>query len=389
MVRTTVTDPASTAIDTTRPTPAVGESVDRLAKFRPQPKRKKLIIAGITAVAVGIVGTAVVIEVNRLGSFKRATSSVTSMIKPSIPAAPPPTAPSPLTGLPVDPGAAKQPIVGIMIENLDPDARPQSGLSDAGVVYDALAEGGITRFLALFQEPVPSSIGPIRSLRPYYLDWGLEFDAPVIHAGGSQPALAAIGPRGLKNVEALVLGSPYFTRTSDRLAPHNLYTSTNGVSTVLAKLKFDRQPTFNVWPRKADSAEATPSHPTIDIDFGSASYNVKYTFDSTSNSYARELAGKPHVDRNSGQQIMVKNVVVEFVPTSYSTQEDGKPETNIALIGSGQALVFEDGGKTDATWKKTSDTSQTQLIDGNGQPIQFNRGNSWIEVVPSGNIVTD
>lgn len=299
----------------------------------------------------------------------------------------PVTKADPLTGLPVDPATADQPVVGVMIENLAPDARPQSGLGQAGMVYEALAEGGITRFLALFQAPLPAQIGPVRSLRPYYLDWGLEHSVPVAHAGGSQPALAQIQPLGLKDINALAYDGSYFYRSTDRLAPHNLYITGDKLLALDNKLGFASTPTFAPLPRKADQPEATPSHPVIDINFSFSDYNVEYKYEASANDYLRFMGGAAHIDRNTGKQITVKNVVVQFVPTSYSTQPDGKPETDMKLIGSGKALFFMDGGVTVGTWSKASDGSQTTFADGSGQPMAFNAGNTWISVVPTVNTV--
>jgi len=295
----------------------------------------------------------------------------------------------PLTGLPVSTtAAAQQPVIGVMIENLYPNARPQSGLGQAGVDYEALAEGGITRFLAIFQEPLPATIGPVRSLRPYFLDWGLEYNIPVAHAGGSQPALEAIPSSGLKDINALVYDGSYFYRTTDRVAPHNLYTNAQDLAALDSKLGYATAPTFTPLPRKVDKAVSPAPHPTIKINFSSSPYAVEYDFDAATDSYNRFLGGVPHIDRNTNLQIQVKNIVVEYVPTSYSTQADGDPETIMQLVGSGQALVFNDGTVTTGTWNKTSASAPTKLLDATGKPITFDRGNTWYEILPVGNSVT-
>jgi hypothetical protein len=301
----------------------------------------------------------------------------------------PVTVADPLTGLPVSASQAAQPIIGVMIENLDPDARPQSGLSAAGVVYEALAEGGITRFLAIMQEPLPPSIGPVRSLRPYYLDWGLEYGIPVAHAGGSQPALANVATTHVEDINALLYDGSYFFRTTDRVAPHNLYTNDTLLPQLATKLGFSSAPSFTPRTRKADQPpKGVVPHPTIDIAFSYSDYAVEYRYDAPSNSYARWMAGTPHIDRNTGKQIMVKNVVLEYIPTSYSTQPDGKPETDIADVGSGKAVVFTDGNATVGTWTKTSQSAQTSLTDATGKTIKLNTGNTWFEIVPTINTVT-
>jgi hypothetical protein len=321
--------------------------------------------------------------------YKLASSKHVPAVVAKITSTPTPT-PTPtiiydsLTGLPVaSTAAAADPVVGVMIENLFPNARPQSGLGQAGVVYEALAEGGITRFLAIFQEPLPVSLGPVRSLRPYYLDWGLEYGIPIAHAGGSQPALAEVPELGLKDINALVYDGSYFFRTTDRAAPHNLYTNSTLLPQLVTKLGFATAPTFQALPRKSDAPQATPSNPVININFSSSEYAVQYNYVAASDKYLRDMGGVAHIDRNTGQQISVKNIVVEFVPTTYSTQDDGKPETDMNLIGQGRTLVFEDGGVITGTWNKSSAAAQTQLLDTTGKPIQFNRGNTWYEVVPT------
>jgi len=364
------------------------EVIDETAKATP-PKRRWYRRIGWwwLAIALAVIALGGAATWYVLAQTKPVAVSVSHGPKPLPPK--PVTVPAPLTGLPVSPDAAAKPIVAVMIENLYPDARPQSGLSEAGVVYEALAEGGITRFMALFQEPLPKSIGPVRSLRPYYLDWALEYGIPVAHAGGSQPALANVSSSRVQDINALIYDGSYFLRSSDRYAPHNLYTN----DTLLAKLDhvlgFDKAPSFTPRVRKADAAAGgVPPHPTININFSFSNYAVEYRFDAPSDSYARFMGGVAHIDRNSGKQIMVKNVVVEYVPTSYSTQPDGKPETDLADIGTGKALVFTDGTGTVATWTKASQAAPTQLTDASGQPIALNAGNTWFSIVPTINTVT-
>lgn len=130
---------------------------------------------------------------------------------------------SPLTGRQVDSEAAtKQAVTGIMIEN-SPDARPQSGIKQAGIVYEAVAEGGITRFLALYQEAKPGLIGPVRSVRMYYVDWVAPYNASVAHIGGSAAALAEVRNGSYRDIDQF-FNAPYYWRATDRYAPHNVYT---------------------------------------------------------------------------------------------------------------------------------------------------------------------
>ena len=320
-----------------------------------------------------------------LGQKKATTVDVHKAVLPPKPK----TVENPLTGAQVSAADAAMPAVGIMIENLDPNARPQSGLGQAGIVYEALAEGGITRFLAIFQQPYPTTIGPVRSLRPYYLDWDQEYQTPIAHAGGSMPALAALPLSGAEDINALLYDGSYFYRAADRAAPHNFYTNNILLPQLQLKLGFNKPLSVQGRPRKTDQpASGVVAHPTININFSYSDYAVEYKYDGPSDSYARWMAGTTHVDRNTNKQIMVKNVIVEYIPVSYSTQGNGDPQTNYADIGSGKALVFMDGNVTTATWTKTSATSQTQIADASGNPIKLNVGNTWFEMVPTTNQVT-
>lgn len=299
--------------------------------------------------------------------------------KKSVPA----TTPSPLTGLPVSAEVASAPIVAVVIEN-HPDARPQSGLQDAGVVYEALAEGGITRFEAFFLDTIPANIGPVRSLRTYFLDWGLEFKSPVVHAGGNADAMDMITPTGMKDINALY-GDPskYFTRSNDRVAPHNLYISGENLNKALVAYKFNQPATFTPSPRtKKDVPVNPPPHPVIHIDYSYTGYQVDYNFDTGCDCYNRNMAGAPHVDRNSGKQIQVKNVVVQYMPTSYGKTRQGEDTVIMGTPGSGKAIVFRDGTAIEGTWKKDSHNSRTQLLDAEGKDIPLNKGNTWYSIVP-------
>ncbi len=136
----------------------------------------------------------------------------------------PKTVPSPLTGIEVLEEEASSQIVGLMIEN-SPEARPQSGLHDAGAVYETIAEGGITRFLALYQEKLPALAGPVRSLRPYYLSWALGYDAVIGHVGGSPEALAKVKTTQAKDMDEFSSSGTFYRATDRFCAAQCLYHS--------------------------------------------------------------------------------------------------------------------------------------------------------------------
>jgi Protein of unknown function (DUF3048) N-terminal domain/Protein of unknown function (DUF3048) C-terminal domain len=297
----------------------------------------------------------------------------------------PTTKASPLTGVQLAPATADRPVAAVVIEN-HTDARPQSGLGDAGVVYEALAEGGITRYLAFFLENRPATLGPVRSLRTYFVDWAREYNAPVAHAGGNADALDLIAPTGMRDMNQFTYGASFW-RSTDRYAPHNLYTSSDLLDALERKLGYANPATFTPTPRKSD-VTAAPTHPTIKIPYSYASYQVEYHFDAACDCYARFLGGAPHIDRNSGHQINVKNVVVLYTNTSYGYTRIGEQTVVMGTVGSGKALVFLDGQATVATWSKPSRAARTVVSDSSGKEIPLNVGNTWYSVVPVGKVVT-
>lgn len=287
----------------------------------------------------------------------------------------PTTAASKLTGAIVSIPESELPVTAIMVEN-SPDARPQSGLKDAGVVYEAVAEGGITRFLTLFQEAQPDYIGPIRSVRPYYLDWLVPFDAPVAHVGGSAEALAQIRAENIKDLD-YGTNSNYYQRISSRYAPHNVYTG-RAQLLELQKSKGWATSSFTGWVRKEDKPSATPNAKTIDFNISGFLYNPHYDYDAMSNSYKRSQAGKPHIDEKSGLQINPKVVIAIVIPKGI--HPDGV-HTVYGTAGSGKAYFFQDGTVTEGIWEKKDRKSEMRFGDVNGSPLAINKGNTWISAV--------
>jgi hypothetical protein len=286
---------------------------------------------------------------------------------------------SPLTGAEVaDEALTKRHVTAIMIEN-SPDARPQSGLKDAGVVYEAIAEGGITRFLALYQEGRPGLIGPVRSVRPYYVEWGAAYDAAVAHIGGSARALQMIRSGGYGLDIDQFFNSGAYWRASDRRAPHNVYTNFDQLDALVAS-KGKGSSTFTPIARKDEAKSKAPNATRINLPISSAWYNIDYVYDAASNSYTRHVGGEAHLDRESGQ--ITPKVVVAIQVSMTRGMEDGFRE-QITTTGSGKAYVFQDGIVTEAVWQRPDVKSQITFVDTAGKPLQLNRGQTWITALPS------
>jgi hypothetical protein len=336
------------------------------------PGRKEWIVAAVVVVLLGGIGGFLLLH--------HSSKPVATVEKKAI-IVKPIAIVSRLTGLPVTAAQAKLPVTGVMIEN-STEARPQSGLSQAGVVFEALAEGGITRFLALYEEGQPSSIGPVRSARPYFIDWLLPFDASYAHVGGSPTALSEIQSLNVRDMNQFYNGASY-TRVASKEAPHNVYTSMASLNS-LEQSKGWGTSNFVGFPRKSDSPAKTPTAGTINLNPAGTAMAVNYQYNPKLDSYARSEGGAPMIDSNTGQQLNPKVVIAIVVPwTDGPIDASGAYYTDYSDIGSGTAYVFQDGIVTQGVWKKSSPASQIQFDSSSGSPIKLNAGQTWITAVGS------
>lgn len=353
-----------------RQTPVMAKQ--KRSKFRPS--KKNLAIIGVFIVMAGVGGA---FFMNR-----QATPTISSVKVNPTNTTKPTTVASNLSGLDVSPAMNDQPVTGIMVEN-SMQARPQAGLSQAGVVFEAIAEGGVTRFLALFQDTAPANVGPIRSARPYYAQWALGFDAGYAHVGGSPKALANIKEWGVKDLDQFQNSGAY-SRISSRPAPHNVYTSVDKLKQLQASKGFTKS-TYKGFPRKKDTKTATVTAKAIDFAISGPAYNVHYDYEAASNSYKRSLAGAAHVDSNGNTQISPKVVIAMIVP--YGLEADGY-HSSYTSIGTGPAYVFQDGIVTIGQWSKPDLKSQITFSDSSGKPLKLNPGQTWITALSAANKVT-
>jgi len=366
----------------------------------PPSKRQKIIgsvLAVVLAFGLGALYT----------HFHHTKPVVAETVKPKVvkKVAPPKIIYSTLTGLPVaDDSVNQRPVVATMIEN-SLDARPQSGLDQAGIVFEAIAEGGVTRFMAVFQDTQPSYIGPVRSARPYYVQWALGFDAAYAHVGGSPDALNDIKSWNVRDLDQFHNGGSY-QRISSRYAPHNVYTSVTTLAQ-LAQSKGYNTSTYTGFSRKADQpykapTPATATQPaktndtrtaanTIDMIFSGPAYNSHFDYDASTNSYKRSEAGQPHMEADaSGKQTQItpKVVVAMVVPMVRGALDaSGAYYSDYNPVGTGQIFVFQDGTVTQGTWSKASINASLSFNDASGQPLKLNRGQTWIgAITAAGNV---
>jgi len=282
--------------------------------------------------------------------------------------------------------------VGVMIENLPTVRNNQRGLSEASVVYETLAEGGATRFLALFdgENLKAGRITPIRSVRPYYAQWAREYGAVVMHAGGSPDGVWEIRRLHLQDADYLKgKTSKYFWRTDRSQSVHNLATSNVRINKMLADFgRRDDIPDFQSWKFKPQAALASrgKNGSSVVISFGAKAFQVEYRYNRLKNMYERWNGSIPHRDANTKKQLAAKNVIVQYVPKEKVLDRKGRLE--IKTTGSGSGLLMQDGKFLTVRWTKKTSSSRTIFRYTNGKEIELNGGPIWIEVVPRGKTVT-
>lgn len=302
--------------------------------------------------------------------------------------------------------------LAVMIENHE-ESRPQSGLIDSDIVYETVAEGGITRFMVLFYcqaSAYESIIGPVRSVRTYFLDWASEYNFPLYtHVGGANTpgpanALGQIvdyGWSAANDINQFSVGYPTFWRDYERLGrtvatEHTMYSTTEKLWAVAEKRGYtnedpegeDWQDDFQPWSFAKDEAKFADRGDMASIDYNfwdKPEYEVSWQYDKENNLYKRFNDGQPHKDLNVDEQLTAKNVVVQFA--TERSANDGYPG-NIHLLygttGKGQALIFKDGQVEKGTWSKAKRTARTTYYDSKGKEIKFNPGHIWLSVLPVG-----
>jgi hypothetical protein len=276
----------------------------------------------------------------------------------------------------------------VMLDN-HPKAYPQTGLNQAPLVFEALAEFGITRYMAVYFPgvgPEVATIGPVRSARPYFVEWAKGLRGVYVHAGGSPEALTmADTSQEILNMDALRRNAgAFFWRSKARVAPHNLYTSTAEIARFSAAQSGPAPDLRELgFLYKADApASQRPAAQRLSYFFIYREAFVSWSYDQASNSYLYFRQRRPHVDAATGEQLRFKNVVVIEVP-ERRIPGDAKGRIEQIVVGEGPARVFIDGRMLDATWRKGAGFAQLQLFGSDGAEIALNNGQTWVAAVPS------
>jgi hypothetical protein len=272
--------------------------------------------------------------------------------------------------------------LAIMIEN-QADARPQTGLTEADVVYEVLAEGGITRFVALFLTRDATVVGPVRSLRHYFAFLAADYGADVVHIGASPEGFTWRDAMNMGHLDE-TFGDPGVWRVRTRPAPHNAYTDTGADRGFLQAQDPARQLNHSWGPLLfSDQApRGSVAAESVDVRFRPWAYEVSYEWDAAQGRYLRSMEGVPHLDAESGEQVAPATVVVQFAEVE-PIPNDPKLRLDVNLVGgSGELVVFSQGTRREGTWSKPAPRSASVWLDEQGNPLVLPPGPVWVEIVP-------
>jgi hypothetical protein len=292
---------------------------------------------------------------------------------------------APMDGVLVSPATAKLHPIAVMIDDLSP-ARPQSGFSDASVVWQAPAEGGIPRYMMIFQEHTPKDVGPVRSSRLYFVEWAAEWKAAYVHAGGSPQALQALRDHGagqwVYNVDQFRWGS-FFRRVGPpRFAPHNLYTTGENLRSLTKRVKATSAAHKAVWQFAADAPlEARPVGGRIETDY--QANVIVYRYDRTTNTYRRYVTGskKQQVDAGTKKLVAPKNVVIMRMVFGPLGDDTHHHRLEAKVVGSGRAWIATNGRTIVGTWRKKSVGGPTLFYDSKGHVVTLTVGQTFVQVM--------
>ena len=290
----------------------------------------------------------------------------------------------PIKKLKIEDEDSKTRPIAVMINN-NHVAWPHAGLNDAYLAYEILAEGGITRIMALFKDKDTEKIGSVRSARPYYLDYALENDAIYVHYGWSDKAKSDISSLGVDNINGLTASSVFWRDSSlNKATEHTVFTSMEKINEYSKEHGYDRDTDKDLLLNySVDEIDLSKREDAIKADtvFMKYSYytTTSYEYDSEKKVYKRYMSDTPHVDAVTGDQYTFKNIIITPIET-HTYDSYGRLELD--NIGSGEGYFITLGYAIPITWSKDSRSSQTVYKNMDGEEIKVNDGNTFIQITP-------
>ncbi len=273
----------------------------------------------------------------------------------------------------------------VQVENL-PEARPQSGLQNADMVFEYLTEGGVTRFSAVYLKPSGGQhIEPVRSARLVSLRLVHSYGAVLFYSGASDHVQGLIWDQKIPNYDERADGGRYFARDGSRAAPHNLYTTPDQMAEGVKK---SGKTVSYTLPQRAEPAGAGDAQVTSISFQQTNSHSVAYSYDAASKSYKYSGDGRPMIDAaNNGQPLQVATVVLLQVPhhsAGYTEDVNGEPGIDFDLQGQGKADVYTRGQHFAASWDLADANRPLRILGANGSDVAMPPGLTWFHLVDPG-----
>ena len=279
----------------------------------------------------------------------------------------------------------------VMINN-NHSAWPQCGIQDAYIVYEIIAEGGITRMMALYKDQDTAKIGSIRSARHYFIDYAEENDAIFVHWGGSPQAYSRINSSRINSLDGIALeGSVFFRdKTLKRDYEHTGFTSMENVKEYAEKQGYTRDTNkdllLNYSVEEIDMSELEGAEEATEIELKYSNYHTtSYEYDEENKVYKRSMSGKKNVDLVTGEQYTAKNIIIYEVGNYTINDGEDKGRQELKNIGNGKGYLVTGGYSVPITWEKSSHSGQTVYKYTDGEEIVVNDGNTFIQIMPTSN----
>ncbi|MBT2572241.1 DUF3048 domain-containing protein [Planococcus sp. ISL-110] len=285
---------------------------------------------------------------------------------------------APFTGEEAVPPANRRTVMAVI--NNHPDARPQTGLTEADIVFEMIAEYDITRFVALYQSSFPDTFGPIRSAREYFVELAVAYDAFFVAHGYSPDAYTMLESGIVDHVNGIQHDGTLFQRSSDRVAPHNSYITMKNIETAMenvqASAEYSGKSPYHFYGA-ADNAKLDEQALSVRVEYGTNElFFSDFTYDSQLHLYSRSVGGVPTTDKETLETAEVSNVLV-FEASHETVDSEGRQ--SIDLSSGGDALLFQNGGVREIEW---SSLDGMLVPTADGEVVQLVPGKTWIHVVP-------
>lgn len=295
---------------------------------------------------------------------------------------------SKLDGLFYDENEINKRPIAVMFDN-HPSSRWQAGISEAEIVYECEVEYPYTRYLAIFLSTDIKTIGSIRSARPYFISYALEYDPIYVHVGGSMAAMEKIQKLNVADLDGLYSGAFFRFNDTGKSIPNNMYSSLEKIRRAAISLGYRKKGNYEGYDFNLEDTKLSKIYSDAEsAEYIKISYNIEnnteYIFDEISNCYFRKKDGEIHIDEENNERILANNILIIKVKREVL---DNEGRLQLETIGEGNGQYITKGEIINISWKKTGERDKTYFYDDNNNEIKLNPGKTWIQIVSDNNEV--